>query len=329
MQGTCEGCNKAAWLIPLHGERGGPLRCFMCAGAWNAEHTKRRKWGRIVIKAIKMFLKEGGQYGDIDKLKLEASAGGFRDFMPGGLFMAGYADTIGAEVGDISSELLDDVLQLVHPDRHAVEQKAQATRVTQELLALRPFVFPAPKPQPIEEMPKPAAKPSSPRDADEDMRERPYPCELCSDTRPYFYCDTCKAEYKKREHEKDERRKASQRKQYARRPKMWTPPSDKDAPKPRTPRQLRVAVNQAAGANLINHELSGLQAAILVAALNKRVPGARGCDVSHPELLAEIWAWKPSCELRWTKENLKGRNHDLYRGRHPRGLQSHPGLPAP
>jgi predicted DNA-binding ribbon-helix-helix protein len=50
-----------------------------------------------------------------------------------------------------------------------------------------------------------------------------------------------------------------------------------------------------------------------VAALNKRVPGARGCDVSHPELLVEIWAWKPSCELRWTKENLKGRNHDLYR----------------
>jgi hypothetical protein len=52
---------------------------------------------------------------------------------------------------------------------------------------------------------------------------------------------------------------------------------------------------------------------LAVAALNKRVPGARGCDVSHPELLVEFWAWKPSCELRWTKENLKGRNHDLYR----------------
>jgi hypothetical protein len=36
----------------------------------------------------------------------------------------------------------------------------------------------------------------------------------------------------------------------------------------------------------------------------KRVPGANGCDVSHAELLAEIWGWEPDCELRWTEEAL-------------------------
>jgi hypothetical protein len=46
MNGTCNGCGEPSWLIPLHGDKGGPLRCFMCAGAWNAKYTRRRKWGR-------------------------------------------------------------------------------------------------------------------------------------------------------------------------------------------------------------------------------------------------------------------------------------------
>jgi hypothetical protein len=46
----------------------------------------------------------------------------------------------------------------VHPDRHALKHKALATRVTQELLALRPFVFPAPKPR----QPAPAPRNGSP-----------------------------------------------------------------------------------------------------------------------------------------------------------------------
>ena len=70
-----------------------------------------------------------------------------------------------------------------------------------------------------------------------------------------------------------------------------------------------VAVNQSPTANLINHRLSGLQAAVLVAALTKRVPGARGCDVSNAELLAEIWGWKPNCKFRWTEEDAKRSEH--------------------
>jgi hypothetical protein len=34
MHGTCDGCGKKAqWLMPIHGDKGGPLRCFLCAGA--------------------------------------------------------------------------------------------------------------------------------------------------------------------------------------------------------------------------------------------------------------------------------------------------------
>ncbi len=61
MTGVCVGCGEQSWLLPLHGERGGPLRCFMCAGEWNAVHGRKRKWGRIVIKAMRMFMKRGRQ----------------------------------------------------------------------------------------------------------------------------------------------------------------------------------------------------------------------------------------------------------------------------
>ncbi len=147
MNGVCAGCGETSWLIPLYGEKGGPLRCYLCAGKWNAEYTRRRKWGRIIIKAMKMFLAAGGRYDDLDKLKLQASVDDIGSSIN---ILAGYEDTIGAEVGDISSELLAETLQLVHPDHHPAERRELAKRVTQELLALKPFVFPAPKPEPLE-----------------------------------------------------------------------------------------------------------------------------------------------------------------------------------
>jgi hypothetical protein len=139
-----------------------------------------------------------------------------------------------------------------------------------------------------------------------------YPCPDCADTIPYFYCDACNAEWEKRTHEEEERTRAKQRAWYARQPKMWTPPKPpKGTPRPRTQRQTLVAVNQVPGSNLINQGLSGLQAAILIAALSKRVPGARGCDVSHPELLSEVWGWEPACALRW--DDITHVNQELFR----------------
>ncbi len=44
-----------------------------------------------------------------------------------------------------------------------------------------------------------------------------YPCELCVNEVPYYYCTACMAEYDKRKREERERDNAKQRKAYARR----------------------------------------------------------------------------------------------------------------
>jgi hypothetical protein len=72
-EGECEGCNRHAVLTPLHGpEKGGPLRCYVCAGAWQAEHGRKRRTGRVVIRAMKAFLDAGGATADLDKMKIAA-----------------------------------------------------------------------------------------------------------------------------------------------------------------------------------------------------------------------------------------------------------------
>jgi hypothetical protein len=307
----CDGCGQVSVLLPLHGGKGGPLRCPLCVGAWNAEHGRKRRTGRIVIRAIKAFQDAGGTDRDIDKLKFSDFSYNNFGLDPLG-YMTGIAQMDEADI-DLTSELLADVLQLTHPDHHPPERQQLAHSVTQRLLALQPFVFPAPEPKPSDSKPSTRERARKPEPEPEPEPEPfRYPCPDCADTTPYFYCDACKAEWEKREHEEDEARRAKQRAWYAKRPKMWTPPRKKGAPKPRTERQS-VRLIKPPGSNLVNHKLSGLQAAILVTACTKRVPGSRGCDVSYPELLAEIWGWEPCCELRWTKENITKFNRNLFR----------------
>jgi hypothetical protein len=313
---SCAMCGARGYTQPLHGAEGGVMCCMLCIGKWHAEHGRRRRLGRIVIRAIAAFLDGGGQLKDIDDLKHTAMC---KDSYFG-LDPLGYLVGVAAtkdEVIELTSDVLTDTLKLVHPDHHPPERRELAQRVTQQLLALQPFVFPAPKPKPV---PEPELRPTTPggfRDNREgkwsnktDGKSR-FPCAGCADTTPYYYCTPCKTEYDKREREKAECARAKQRAWYARRPKMRTPPKPaKDTPRSRTTRQARV-VNQIQSENLINHWLSGLQIAILRTAYSKRVPGSRGCDISQAELLAEIWGWKPSCDLRWTEEEAARRNNNI------------------
>jgi hypothetical protein len=224
--GPCGNCGKHSYIMPLHGERGGRLMCPICVGEWNAKHTRRRKFGRIVIKAMQLYLENGGRFGDLRKFEQDLACAS----LGLGHGPLGYgADTIGSEVGDITSELLADVLQLTHPDHHPAERCELATRVMQDLLALKPFVFPAPKPKPARPI-EPKPRDSSANSHKETLKEssRPaYPCELCAETVPYFYCDPCKAEYEKRRNEERERKRAKQRRQYASRQqrRRWRRPS--------------------------------------------------------------------------------------------------------
>jgi hypothetical protein len=300
---NCAICGKSDYVTPLHDDAGGPMCCLLCKGQWHAEHGRRMKAGRVVIRAMKGYEAAGGNWLDFDKLKLSVVE--FGELDPLG-YLAGKAKIDNAVI-DLTSELLTDVLKLTHPDHHPPERRELAQRVTAQLLDLQPFVFPAPQSEPVEydeASPWPDNRDSH-RSKSDVSRPPQFPCVGCADTIPMYYCAACRTEYDKRALEEAESARAKQRAWYARQPRMWTPPKPpKGTPKPRTARQERVA-NQIPHSNLINHWLSGLQIAILRTAYNKRVPGARGADVSHAELLAEIWGWKPSRDLRWTKEAVK------------------------
>jgi hypothetical protein len=70
---------------------------------WHGTHGRKRKLGRIVIKAMAAYLKAGGDLKDFQRLSVVALGWGFS--------LGGYeADSIGAEIGDITTELLTDAI---------------------------------------------------------------------------------------------------------------------------------------------------------------------------------------------------------------------------
>jgi hypothetical protein len=214
--------------MPLHGERGGPMRCSLCIGQWHGEHGKRRRHGRIVIRAIAAYLRNGGSSKDIDKLQQSAVVGDFLGGTVLGLGHESLADPLGYltgsavrsfsdEIIELTSELLADAIKLAHPDYHPPERQDLARRTTQGLLALQPFVFPAPKPKPAPQ-PGPSFE-AAPRPRETAVAEsKPaYPCADCRDTVPYFYCNACRAEWDKRLAAERERERIKQRKCYRQR----------------------------------------------------------------------------------------------------------------
>jgi hypothetical protein len=216
---NCAKCGKHDYCLPLHGERGGPKCCLLCIGKWDAEHNPRRKAQRTLVRAMKAYQSVGGSlYGSgFDSLKLTAC-----DLFK---FVVGYDDPE-SEFRDITSELLTAALALTHPDRHPPERQTEAKRVTQELSALKPFVFPAPEPKPP---PKPTdASSNHTRVEINDPSPPPYPCEDCCDTVPRNYCDACRARWDKeqeaeceKERQEQLKKNTAQRERYAARKRYW------------------------------------------------------------------------------------------------------------
>ena len=56
----CTFCEKHSYVTALHGEKGGPLCCLLCAGKWNAAQGRRRRARRVVFKALKEYAAAGG-----------------------------------------------------------------------------------------------------------------------------------------------------------------------------------------------------------------------------------------------------------------------------
>jgi hypothetical protein len=208
IHGYCAECGKHDYIGPLHGERGGPRCCLLCIGKWDAEHAPRRRARRGLIRALKAYDAAGGSLYSEEFNQLKLAASGFFN-----------SDGILEDFRDLTTELLTAALALTHPDKHPPERKAEAQRVTQELIALKPFVFPAPEPEPP---PKPGDGCLKETDA---VLNKPspaaYPCDDCRDTVPSHYCDVCRARWEKEqenEHEREEqqrkRKNARQRERY-------------------------------------------------------------------------------------------------------------------
>jgi hypothetical protein len=113
--GYCAKCKEHfAYIVPLHGDKGGPLCCLTCVGAWNAEHGRKRNRGRVAIRAMKNFLNAGGKITDLEKLKDSAV---LRDVFFG-IDPLGYLhglNTSDTDEVELTLELLSEVLVLVHP----------------------------------------------------------------------------------------------------------------------------------------------------------------------------------------------------------------------
>jgi hypothetical protein len=220
--GECSICHERnEFLMPLHGEQGGPACCLVCRGKWHAEHGKRRRLGRVVIRAMMAFIDGGGFMRDLDKLKVTAITHDVFEIDPLG-YLAGAAK-LKDEVIELTSELLADTLKLVHPDMHPPERRESAHRVTQGLLAIQPFVLPAPtpKPKPAEERTPSAVTPKRQVSRERAKEPLPFPCPECADTTPFYYCDACKTEKERRDqaerdHRADLRRRSRAQRKSAR-----------------------------------------------------------------------------------------------------------------
>jgi hypothetical protein len=214
---TCPECERPNVLVgPLHGELGGPPFCLQCGAAWYGKHGRKRKFGRIVRKAIRIFLDAGGTNRDVDRLTLQATGDSFGKSFSW-LNFGDETDAIGLEAGDLTVELLDDVLRLTHPDVHPPERHELATRVTRELVALKPFVFPAPQREPVPQGESNTEPPLvRPRilEPSTSPQQPAYPCSLCRDHSRYYYCTACKAEWTRRQEEQREAQRQKERAWY-------------------------------------------------------------------------------------------------------------------
>jgi hypothetical protein len=185
----CARCGKVAVLIPLHGEKGGPRFCQPC---FTDFHVKQGRERRNKARMLRAF---------------------------------GFTGLGFEEPGELYLELLKDAVTLTHPDRHPPERKDFAGRVTAELLALEPYVAPKPPPRPKSEAPlavtakqpvhaEPILKPSRPSFLPT------FPCEDCSSTVPFYYCDACSMTWDANQKAKREKTNAAQRRRRVRRRAM-------------------------------------------------------------------------------------------------------------
>jgi hypothetical protein len=177
---SCSRCGadgRTTLVFRLHGEKGGPIVCRVCA-----------EW----IDAL---------YGPAQR-QMRQILGDFGVVVPGSVARS--------KPGELTRELLDDAVRLTHPDRHTPERLVLATRVTAALTALRPYVQPAPKVAAVTDRAEAPLQPTK-----EPLRST-FPCYDCIKLVPLYYCDEWSREWEARQRSEREIENAKRRKSRAR-----------------------------------------------------------------------------------------------------------------
>jgi hypothetical protein len=188
---TCSKCGvtSATMLVfRLHGEKGGPLVCPKCAQDIDETYGSGKRARELAA---------------LDEL---------------GIGPPGIAAR--TRPGELTRELLDQAVQLTHPDKHGPEQLALATMVTAALTALRPYVRSVPKVDP-------AAPTTSPRHYQPVAGKEPFrvtfPCRDCFTLIPLYYCDECRQKWEAQQ-ERERAAEAAKHRKYRARKRARRPP---------------------------------------------------------------------------------------------------------
>jgi hypothetical protein len=185
------GVNPTTTLVfPLHGDKGGPIVCQKCA-----------EW------IDNLYSRPGS------KKQLQLDALDFFGIGPPG-------KPASARPGELTRELLDETLQLTHPDRHP-ERLALATKVTAALTTLRPYLRETAKVEPAATTV--TDKSPSPRWTVDETLRKTFPCRTCFTLVPMYYCDACRKEWKTRQQQERDAQNKKRRDYRAKRLAMRPP----------------------------------------------------------------------------------------------------------
>jgi hypothetical protein len=187
----CIKCGSNHFVTRLHRDRGGPMVCARCGEGILIEIDRDRKKNEAIRQAFGFD-------------SLAAWGGGPQH----------------SESAGLSLDLLNDVLSLVHPDKHPPERALLAHRVTVELLAIvaSRTVQDALHTRPAYTVPHR----TPPQTGEDPLHKTPaYPCSVCRHTVPLYYCDPCRRIWEGARHARRQRDNEAARSRRARKRLLW------------------------------------------------------------------------------------------------------------